>query len=347
MFKATNKLTVAAGFKTEETLTDGELTPSYMSNPPVLPAATQAVLGIGYVAGKYAQGSLTSGEPFLPQFGVNYKIDKNNEIFADASYNVRSYQPGGYGFGNSPWGTTQDGFAVLKKTLKPETSWTEEGGYRFTTRKVAAQASYFHVNFQNRLIAAAQGAGIAGNASILSNVGGVTTNGIDGSVSVHITPELTFYNAATWNKSTLDDNAVTASGGFVYNTGAGVCINIKGKTVVDTPVGMYTTSLDYNKSGFFGHIGADYMSTRYFTYNNDGSVGGRFLADIGAGYKREEVGAFKELKAQFNIYNLTSERYYSSIGTNGFSASDPMALGNNTLQVGSPRALAGTLSVRF
>ena len=100
-------------------------------------------------------------------------------------------------------------------------------------------------------------------------------------------------------------------------------------------------------SGLFGHIGADYMSTRYFTYTNDGSVGGRFLAEIGTGYTRAELGAFKDLKAQFNIYNLLSEQYYASIGTNGFSGSDPQALANNTLQVGAPRTLAGTLSVHF
>lgn len=347
VFRVNNKLTLAAGFKTEETLTDGELSAAFLSNPPVLPAATETLLGIGYTPGKYAQGSLTSGKPFLPQFGANFKLDKNSEFFADVAYNVRSYQPGGYGFGNSPWGTTQAGFSVLKSTLNPETSWTEEGGYRFTTAKIAAQSSFFHVNFSNRLLAFAQGAGIAGNASILTNAGGVTTNGIDGSVSVKITPEITLYNGATWNKSTFDSNVTTAGGDCLYTDASGNCMSIKGKIMVDTPEGLYKTALDYHKSGFFGHIGADYMSKRYFTYTNDGSVGGRFLTEIGTGYSRQEVGAFKELKAQLNVYNVMNSQYYASIGTNGFSGSDPLALANNTLQVGSPRSLSGTLSVRF
>jgi iron complex outermembrane receptor protein len=76
-------------------------------------------------------------------------------------------------------------------------------------------------------------------------------------------------------------------------------------------------------------------------------VGGRFLAEFGAGYHRDEVGAFKELKAQFNVYNLLNSQYYASIGTNGFIYSDPQSINNNTLQVGSPRTLVGTLSVRF
>jgi len=336
VYKVTDKLKLAAGFKTEETITDGQLSPSFKSS---YTGST--------VSSSYAQGSLTSGKPFLPQFGANYKLDKFSELFGDASYNVRSYVPGGYGFGTSPWGTTQSGFAVLKTTLKPETSWTEEAGYRFTSKVVAAQGSFYHVNFQNRLIAAAQGAGIAGNASILSNVGGVTTNGLDGSISVHILPELTLYNGATWNRSTLDDNAINSSGSCVYTDGSGNCINIKGKVVVDTPEGMYKTSLEYNKSGLYAHIGADYMSTRYFTYSNDGSVGGRFLSDLGFGYERTELGNFKDLKLQLNVTNLTSEKYYSSIGTNGFSASDPQALGNNTLQTGAPRAVSGTFTVRF
>ena len=333
-FKLNDKVAFSAGFKTMENTTNGQLSPSFKS-------------GQAFVPGAYAQGSLTSGKPILPQFGVNIKLDKANEIFADASYNVRAYVPGGYGYGTSPWGTTQAGFAALTSTLKPETSWTEEGGFRSTTQHAAIQASFFHVNFANRLLAFQQGAGIAGNASILTNAGGVTTNGVDGSVNLRITPEFSLYNAATWNKSTYDKNVTKADGSCLYNDASGACLSIKDKITVDSPKVLYKTGVDWNKSGAFAHFGADYMSTRYFTYTNDGSVDGRFLTEIGAGYKREELGAFKEMKAQFNVYNLLNERYYGPIGTNGFSGSDPLSVANNTLQVGSPRALMGTLSVRF
>jgi iron complex outermembrane receptor protein len=333
VYKVNDKLAVAAGFKTEETTTDGELSNTFQSSPV-------------YVPGEYAQGKLTSGKPILPQFGANFKLDKQNEIFGDVAYNVRSYVPGGYGYGTSPWGTTQTGFNALKSTTKPETSWTEEAGYRSTTQHVAAQASYFHVNFSNRLLAFAQGAGIAGNASILANAGDVTTNGVDGSASIRITPEITLYNGATWNKSTYDQDT-GASGTCIYASSTGACLPLKGNIVVDTPEALYKTSLDYKKSGFFARIGSDYMSKRYFTYSNDGSVGGRFLTEFGAGYNREELGAFKDLKAQFNVSNLTNSQYYASIGTNGFIYSDPLSVNNNTLQVGAPRTVSGTVSVRF
>jgi len=346
-YKVNNKLTLSAGFKTIESTTDGELSTTFRSNPPIL-ADAKLKAGLGYYVGEYAQGQLTSGKPILPQFGVDYKLDKHSEIFSDVAYNVRSYQPGGYGYGTSPWNSTQASYNTLTATLKPETSWTEEVGFRTTTQHASAQASYFHVNFANRLLAFSQGAGVAGNASILSNAGGVTTNGIDGSISVRITPDITFYNGATWNKSTYDDNVLGANGACPkqYQTATG-CVVIKGKIVVDTPKGMYKTALDYSKLGAFLHIGGDYMGTRYFTYSDDGSVGGRFLAEAGAGYKREELGAFKELKAQFNVSNLLNRQYYASIGTNGFIASDPLSVNNNTLQVGAPRSIVGTLSVRF
>jgi len=334
VFKATSRISLSAGFKSEETTTDGELSKAFESSPV-------------YVPNTYAQGKLTSGKPFLPQFGVNAKLDKNNEIFGDAAYNVRSYQPGGYGFGNSPWGTTQAAFDTLNTSLKPETSWTEEAGFRSTTKIASAQASFFHVNFKNRLLAFANGKGIQGNPSLLNNVGGVTTNGVDGAVTLKLGPQFTLYNGATYNLSTFDENVTKADGTCLYTDAGGNCLSIKGKVMVDTPKGLYKTSLDWHQSGLFATLGADYLSTRYFTYTNDGSVDGRFLAEFGAGYKREELGAFKELKAQFNVYNLTNAQYYASVGTNGFSGSDPLSVANNTLQVGAPRTMVGTLSVRF
>jgi iron complex outermembrane receptor protein len=336
VYKVNDKFTVSGGFKTEETTTDGELSKTFLNTP--FPF---------YVPGTYAQGKLTSGKPFLPQFGANYKLDKQSEIFGDASYNVRSYQPGGYGFGNSPWGTTQAAFNTLNSTLKPETSWTEEAGYRTTTKMASVQASYFHVNFSNRLLAFANGKGIQGNPSLLNNVGGVTTNGIDGAVTLRLGDQVTLYNGATWNKSTFDSNVTKADGTCLYNDTLGNCMSIKGKIMVDTPEGLYKTSINWHKSGAFINFAADYLSTRYFTYTNDGSVDGRFLTEIGFGYKRDELGAFKDLKAQLNVYNLMNTQYYASVGTNGFSGTDPLSVNNNTLQVGSPRAISGTLTVRF
>jgi iron complex outermembrane receptor protein len=349
-YKVNSKLALSAGFKTAETTTDGELSATFLSHPPVLadPAlqGTAAKPKLGYFAGEYAQGQLTSGKPFLPQFGAIFKLNEGHEIFANAAYNVRSYVPGGNGYGTSPWGTSQNGFDALKSTTSPETSWTEEGGYRYTAKRASAQVSYFHVNFQNRLLAFSQGAGIAGNASILANAGGVTTNGVDGSASIRITPQITLYNAATWNKSAYDSDT-GKSGACIYAGVNSACLPLRGLIVVDTPKALYKTYLEYKKSGAFAHLGADYMSKRYFTYSNDGSVPDRFLTDLSLGYQRADLGAFKDLKIQANVSDLMNSQYYASIGTNGFIYSDPQSVNLNTLQVGAPRTISGTVSVRF
>ena len=327
-FKVTKALTVSAGFKTIETNTDGTL--QSFNTPALSPTATIS---------SFAQGSLESGKPFLPQFGANYKFDKHNEVFGDAAYNVRAYVAGGNGFGNAPWGTTQAGFDSLKSTLKPETSWTEEVGYRYTSNKVSAQVNYFHVNYSNRLLALQQGSGIQGNPSLLTNVAGVTTNGVDLASTIPLGSGFSLYNGLTYSRSTYDDNVTT------YNPTPSISY-IKGKLAVDTPELLYKNELSYRNRGFFSNISSNYMSKRYYSYDNTGSVDGRFLADCAAGYKVEQVGAFQDLKFQLSVYNLFGEKYYSSIGTNGFVGSDAGGL-VDTLQVGPPRTFVGSLSVRF
>ena len=322
-----------AGFKTSETYTTGNLTAydqvGYNSGHSLLNATDTAA--------NYAQGKLTSGKPFLPQVGVNYRFGKGSEVFADVAENVRAFQAGGNGFGTSPWGTTQAGFNALTSNLKSESSWSEEAGFRHSASLIQAQASYFHVNFSNRLLAIQQGPGIAGNASLLSNVGGVTTNGVDGAITTRLHNGWSLYNALTFSKSTYDSDYT--AGGNIIATG--------GKIVVDAPKFLYKNELAYTNKGFDSHIGADYMAKRYFTYTDDNSVGGRWLSDFGTSYHVDEVGPFEQLKLQLNLYNLFNEKYWATVGTNGFIASDPTSVANNTLQTGTPFTVTGSFSVRF
>jgi len=326
-FKITPKIALQAGFKTSETFTTGNLV-GFNEGLNLNPTDT---------ASNYAQGKLTSGKPFLPQVGVNWKLDHGNELFADVAENTRAFQAGGNGFGTAPWGTTQAGFNALTNNLKAESSWSEEAGYRHTSGLIQAQASYFHVNFSNRLLAIQQGPGIAGNASLLSNVGGVTNNGVDGAITVRLPEGWSLYNALTFSKSTYDSNYT--SNGTVIATG--------GKLAVDSPEVLYKNELSYAHKGFDAHIDSDYMGKRYFTYTDDNSVGGRMLGNFGTSYHVDEVGPFNQLKLQLNVYNIASTKYWATVGTNGFIASDPTSVSLNTLQPGSPRAITGSFTVKF
>jgi iron complex outermembrane receptor protein len=326
-FRITRKFSASAGVKGITTHITGNLT-GFNQGLNLAPTTTAA---------SYAQGELSSGKNLLPQFGVDWKLNNASELFADVARNARAFQAGGNGFGTSPWGTTQAGFNALTSSLQPETSWTEEGGYRYTGKAVQAQASFFHINFANRLLAIQQGAAIAGNASILSNVGGVTTNGVDGGANIPIKGGWSLYNAITFSKTTYDSN-------YLAN---GVVIPTGGKVTVDSPRVLYKNELAYRRGGFESHVASDIMGKRYFTYTDDNSVPGRATVDFGTSYHRDEVGIFDQVKIQFNVFNLANNKFYETIGTNGFVASDPTSVNNNTLQVGFPRAFTGTLTARF
>ena len=120
-----------------------------------------------------------------------------------------------------------------------------------------------------------------------------------------------------------------------------------GKITVDSPEVLYKNELSYRRGAFEAHVDSDTLTKRYFTYTNDNSVPARSIANMGTSYHKDEVGMFDQLRLQFNIFNLFGNKYYDTIGTNGFVASDPTSVNNNTLQVGFPRAFTGTLSARF
>lgn len=313
-YRLTDALTVTAGFKGEDSQTHAKLT-----------------AGSGFPS-----GTVDASSPFLPQVGVNYKLTEDDELFADVAENIRAFQAGGPGYGASPFATTQAGFNAIQGNLKPETSWSYELGYRLKRPSFSGDIDVYHVNFSNRLLATQSGSGIQGNPSVLSNVGGVTTNGVEIAETWRFLPHFSWYNGGSFNYSSYDNNVVSGSG----------IVRTAGKIVVDTPKFLYKTDLGYTNNGFFAHLSGDYMSTRYYSYMNDGSVSGRMLWNIGTGYTFEQVGPMHDVKLQLNVYNLFDKQYYSSIGTNGFVNSDPNGTAQ-TLQLGSPREFFVTLTANF
>ena len=85
---------------------------------------------------------------------------------------------------------------------------------------------------------------------------------------------------------------------------------------------------------------------RYFTYSNDGSADGRFLSNLALVIRRRR-GDAEDVKLQLNVYDLTSEKYYSAIGTSNLVYSDPLSVANNTPQVGALRTIVGSFSLYF
>ena len=283
------------------------------------------------VGANFPSGDIQSSKGFLPQIGVNYQLGDNYELFADYAMNMRGFQ--GSGFGLTPYVGSKASFDAVKGNLRPEVSRTFEAGLRFGQGNLEGVVAAYHVEFSDRLLATTQGIPQVGNAAVLSNVGGVRMNGLEFSASWAFMPSFSWYNALGVNRTEYANDY--ASAGTTYNT--------SGKTVVDVPTTTVKSILSFAQNGLFANLGLDYMGKRYYTYLNDGAVGGRTLFNLSAGYKAGDLGLVKEPTIQLSVDNLTDKRYVATIGSNGFVNSDPTGSAQ-TLLVGSPRAVFVTVS---
>jgi len=309
----TDALTLTAGFKGLRVTTDGN-----------------ALVG----AATMPSGTVQSKKNFLPQVGANFKLSNTDELFASYSKNMRAFQ--GAATGTTPFATTLAGFAAIKNSLKPETSDDFEAGWRTHHALYEATLAAYLVNFHDRLLAVQQGAGIVGNPVVLSNVGGVRSYGLEASLSFRLQPGLTWTNSLSESRSTYQDDVVSNN----------LPINTKGKHVVDAPDTMLKSILGYDNGSLFGDLGADFMSTRYYSYTNDASVPSRLLMNASAGYRFPSFAMVKQSSVQLNVTNLTNRRYISTLGSNGFVNSDPNGTAQ-TLLPGAPREWTLTFAAKF
>ena len=305
-YQVTDKFTVTAGFKGQSVdLKARQLAPNTL-----------------------AVGNIKNEDFFLPQVGALYRFDDANEVFFNYTENQRAFTAAATGA--SPFATTQAGFDAIRGSLKPETSRTFEGGYRYGDGPVRAVIAAYYVEFSNRLIATSAGSGIQGNPTVLANAGAVKTIGVETGLTWKIAKPLTFTASYAYNDSTYRNNVGTNI--------------IRGRTVVDSPRHIANFELAYDQSGFFARINANLMSKRYFTYTNDQSVPGRGIIDAKLGYGFEKGnGWLSGFVIEGSVTNLTNKSYVATIGSNGYGFSGD----NQTLLAGAPRQWFVTLRKDF
>jgi iron complex outermembrane receptor protein len=282
--------------------------------------------------GNRAEGQLTAKDNFLPQIGVNYAVNDNNEIFASASENMRAYQPGV----NGPFSQTPAAFAAGRPNLKPETSETYEIGYRYKDTRFQGSLVAYLTDFSDRLLQVTTTAGIVSVPGVFVNVGKVQSKGIEAAFAWSPVDHWSWFNSFTYNDSHYKSD---------YTNG-GVVVNTNGKQVVDAPKMMFNTELGYVNNGWFGNISAKYTDERYYTYLNDNKVDGYWDTNASFGYVRKNVFGLSELSAQLSVTNLFDVDYFATIGSNGFVVSDPEGA-FATLQEGAPRQVFLTVSGKF
>lgn len=282
------------------------------------------------IQGSLAAGKIKSQDWFQPHAGVAYKLTDKAEIFGGFTQVTRAFVSSAT---SGPFSTTQAGFnALIARGLKPESSDTFELGARYNDNVFNGVIGVYYVNFRNRLLGVQTGAGIVGNPAILQNVGSVRSLGFEAAGDVRLSGGLTLFASYSYTGATYRDNVITPT----------AVIATKGKEVVDTPKHLLRGEVAYDSDAFFGRVGANYMSKRYFNYLNDRSVPGRVLVDATVGY-RLDAGLRAPLELQLNATNLFGKDYVATIGSNGFGNSGD----NQTLLAGSPRQIFVTLKAGF
>jgi len=293
---------------------------------------------IPQVQGTLAAGKIKSKDWFQPHVGAAYRLSGKMELFGGFTQVTRAFVSSST---SGPFSTTQAGFNAIRGTLKPEESDTYELGARYNDPVFNGVIGVYYVNFRNRLLGIATGAGIVGNPAVLQNVGDVRSIGFEAAGDVRIGGGLTLFASYSYNDTTYRDDVVNGVGALLAAT--------KGKTVVDTPKHLLRGEIAYDSDGFFGRIGANYMSKRYFTYTNDllagdggGSVPSRVLVDATLGY-RFDAGLRSPIEIQLNATNLFDKEYISTIGSNGFGNRGD----NQTFLAGAPQQFFATVKVGF
>ncbi|WP_019831490.1 TonB-dependent receptor [Sphingomonas sp. PR090111-T3T-6A] len=291
-------------------------------------------------------GSIKTNRGFLPQVGGTWDVTGHDQLFFNIQKNMRQFQTSAAA-GLSPFALgSQTLFDAFKANTKPETSWTYEFGAR-TQHELhlgpitgfEGQLSYYHVNFQNRLLAVSPTqtiTAIVSGATIINNVGGVTTDGVDIAGTLHFGPHFSFYDALSYNNSEFDDNYVTGSGA------AQTTVHTKGKKVPGSPDWLNKFIASANYGIFDVQLVGDYMGKRYATYTNDLSTPAYFTmsARIGAKVPLGANSVIHEMNVSLNVTNLTDKKAASTLSIGAASGT------YNYFPV-APREVFGTIGFKF
>lgn len=320
-------LSIELGFKGTYSRSNAAALPGISVTPP--PASSQ-----------FATGSLTAEDYFLPQVGVRWEVSPGHELFASYSENMAMYQ-GGFKLG--PQSVSQAVWNAQGATLRPETSRSFDGGYRYVGGQVQLSVSAYYVQFDNRLLQynpcptnLQQNPG-CGNS--FHNADRVISRGLEIGLLWKPMPWLNWYNSASFNRTTYDDDlnwcTTTCT---VYDTDS--------RQQVDTPKTLLSSVVTAQSGGFSVSLMGKYTGRRYYTYTNDRSFGPVTTFDLGLAYDFGILGFLKNAKASLNITNLTNKRYATNFDNSVFAPSDPTG-SILVMHSSAPRQVFGTLSFAF
>ena len=268
------------------------------------------------------EGSIITRQWFLPQFGLVWQLDKEQnkqqELYLNLQKNVRQFVTYG-AVGLSPWSlSNQAAFDLFKRSVSPETAKTLELGWRSKQAasaqlnaltgitNIELQVTGYLVQFNDRLLQINPNPSISsivnGNP-ILANVGSVKTQGVDLAMNLHWGDNWSWSNALSYNSSQYQDD--------YFNGTARVAT--AGKQVPASPQVLNKSRLAYRTEGFEWQLNSDFVGQRFATYTNDMRVPSYHLLSMGLRYRLPFTALKFAPSLHFNLTNLCNRQGVSTL----------------------------------
>ena len=152
----------------------------------------------------------------LPQLGARYDIDAENQLFTSLSKNIKTPPNFAFSAATGDNVTLVNGQPVLSATVKPETSWDLDVGYRYQGKAMIAQATVFAVDYRDRM---ANAFDPETQVSSYINAGSVKTHGFELEAGNTPIAGWSAYGSFGYTDSEIQDNIQVSKTGILPTAG--------------------------------------------------------------------------------------------------------------------------------
>ena len=227
---------------------------------------------------------------FLPNFSARYQINDENQTFYNITRNMRT--PPNYVLYNV-------GDSI---STKPELSWNQELGWRFTKDDMALSATLFRISYKNRQLSTTNA---DGDYEML-NVGNVVNKGLELEWSGLLPYNFNYYTSYTYTESEQQDDMT------IRNKN----LPTAGKQLANVPKNMLNATLGWDNKRYYANVSGKYVGSYYGDLTNDEQIAGRTTFDLSAGVRLPvDKKIFKTAAIRLSVLNVFDKEYLSSART--------------------------------
>ncbi|MCJ2187932.1 TonB-dependent receptor [Novosphingobium beihaiensis] len=257
----------------------------------------------------------------LPTAGVTYNFTPEASVFASYAKNLSV--PGT----DALYGTLYFPTSDPASKPKAETSDAFDAGFRYQSGTIQAQVALWYNTYNNRLASAYNA---ECDCTITTNLGKVDKYGVDGSLSWRPVKPVFVYLFGSYLKSEIKQDV---------QTGADTFVPTNGKRERGAPKYSFGTRVQ----GTLGPVELGFQvkrtGPRFLNDINTIKLPGYTVADLDVRFSLENYGLDKSY-FQLNVTNLFDKVYIGS-------ANGGLTTASSYVNIGSPRAIQGTLVIGF